>query len=55
MQKVIEKQKLNIDLSIPEFSVMRITPPAKLEPLKMTSIDLNYENSQYEPFSLEIL
>lgn len=55
MKKIVEKQKLNIDLSIPEFSVMRITPPAKLEPLKMMPIDLNYENSQYESFSLEIL
>ena len=38
MSKVIEKQKLNINIQIPEFSVMRITPPAKLEPLKMTPL-----------------
>lgn len=38
MSKVIEKQKLNVDIQIPEFSVMRITPPAKLEPLKISPL-----------------
>lgn len=38
MSKTQEKQKLNFDIKLPEFTQMRITPPAKLEPLKLFPI-----------------
>jgi hypothetical protein len=51
MSTTKELPKLNLKLDIPDFTLMRITPPLKLDPLHISPIEFDYSNSQYEPFS----
>ena len=39
--------KLNLKFNIPEFTAMRITPPLKLQPIRVKPLEFNYAESQY--------